>query len=107
MRKVKLFFNLILLISFLSACANVSDIPKILRNEKIKTTDEFLVKKREPLTEPPEVRTLPTPKSSSEEKIANEEEGIKSILKTGDEEKDKTQSKISSVEDLIIDQIRQ
>ena len=107
MRKVKLFFNLILLISFLSACANVSDIPKILRNEKIKTTDEFLVKKREPLTEPPEVRKLPTPNSSSEEKVDNEEKGIKDILKVEDKEKDKIQSKTSSVEDLIIDQIRQ
>ena len=32
------------------------DARKVLRNEKIKTTDEFLVKKREPLVLPPDYR---------------------------------------------------
>ena len=41
MKKINLILILIFLV--LSACGNVG---KILRNEKIKTTDEFLVKKK-------------------------------------------------------------
>ena len=41
----------------------MDDASKVLRNEKIKTTDEFLVKKREPLVLPPDYRTIPEPGS--------------------------------------------
>ena len=38
--------NFLVLISFLLvSCSGVSDAGKVLRNEKVKTTDEFLVKK--------------------------------------------------------------
>jgi len=42
--------NLLLIFIFIifSACGNFSNVGKILRNEKIKTTDEFLVEKRKP-----------------------------------------------------------
>ena len=42
---IKIFFFISLII-FLLSCG---DAAKVLRNEKIKTTDEFLVKKKEPL----------------------------------------------------------
>ena len=39
--------NFLVLISFLLAsCSGVGDAGKVLRNEKVKTTDEFLVKKK-------------------------------------------------------------
>tara|TARA_B100000945_G_C19967364_1_gene405926 strand:+ start:54 stop:377 length:324 start_codon:yes stop_codon:yes gene_type:complete len=106
MEKIKLFFCFACLISILSSCTGLSDVSKILRNEKIKTTDEFLVKKREPLTEPPDITTLPFPKSSSgEESVKDEKSKIKKILKV--EEKTNTdKSKASSVEELIINQIK-
>ena len=102
MRKVKLFFNLILLISFLSACANVSDIPKILRNEKIRTTDEFLVKKRQPLSLPPDYEDLPEPGTQNSDK--KDEDDINKILKIP-KEQSKTKS-TSTVEQSIINEIR-
>ena len=34
---------------------------KVLRNEKIKTTDEFLVEKRDPLVFPPDFDKIPEP----------------------------------------------
>jgi len=107
MKKVKLFFCFICLISILSSCTGLSDIPKILRNEKIKTTDEFLVKKREPLTEPPDMNNLPFPKSSSgKESPKYGENKIKKILKAEEEKTNTNKSKSSSVEDLIINQIK-
>ena len=46
-------FLLIILITLVS-CGSVEEAGKVLRNEKIKTTDEFLVKKRKPLVLPPD-----------------------------------------------------
>ena len=43
---------------FLVSCG---DVGKILRNEKIRSTDEFLVKKREPLIMPPDFNDMPKP----------------------------------------------
>jgi len=105
MKKIKVFSYFILLIFILSSCGGLGDIPKILRNEKIKTTDEFLVKKREPLTEPPDLKQLPIPKSSSEE-IPKEKNKIKTILKAEEEKDNIGKSKSSSVEDTILNNIR-
>ena len=105
MKKIKVFSYFILLIFILSSCGGLDDIPKILRNEKIKTTDEFLVKKREPLTEPPDLKQLPIPKSSSEE-ISKEKNKIKTILKAEEEKDNIGKSKSSSVEDTILNNIR-
>ena len=60
-----------LLLILLNSCGGFSDVGKVLRNEKTRTTDEFLVKK-EPLSLPPDFKTLPEPntkKNSSEETI--------------------------------------
>ena len=38
--------NLLITLSFLVTSWRISEAGKVLRNEKIKTTDEFLVKKR-------------------------------------------------------------
>ena len=41
---------------------------KILRNEKINSTDEFLVKKKDPLILPPDFDKIPTPGAMSNDK---------------------------------------
>ena len=55
-----LFFILIIII-LLKSCGGIKDAGKVLRNEKIKTTDEFLVKKRNPLVLPPNYEEIPEP----------------------------------------------
>mgnify|MGYP007000451735 CR=1 len=50
MKKIRETFLFYILMSFLYSCGAASEAGKVLRNEKTKTTDEFLVKKREPLT---------------------------------------------------------
>ena len=76
-------FRLILIIFLLvSACTNLDEAKKVLKNEKTSSTDEFLVKKKEPLTLPPDFDKLPLPNSISENKdnsLSNEEK-IKKIL---------------------------
>ena len=99
MKKINLILILIFLV--LSACGNVG---KILRNEKIKTTDEFLVKKREPLVLPPDYENVPKPGTTSQAK-ENEEEKIKKILKVPEKETSNTKNQ-NSVEKSILDKIK-
>ena len=95
---IYLFFIL-----FLSAC---SDVAKTLRNEKTKTTDEFLVKKRDPLSMPPDYDKLPVPGSIEQEKKKdNVTDNIEKIFKI-EEEKNTPNSSESSTEKTILDQIK-
>lgn len=97
----KLFLNLIVFF-LLYSCGGASDVGKVLRNEKIKNTDEFLVKKRDPLTMPPEYDTLPKPgEINTSDSKSNK--GIKNILKMPKESSSTVKS--SSVEQAIINEI--
>ena len=102
MKKISL---VILIPLILYSCTGLQDAAKVLRNEKIKSTDEFLVKKKEPLVLPPDYSKIPEPGSLSKKKESDNEDRIKKILKTpsiGDQNKNNP----SSVEDNIIDKIR-
>ena len=68
MRKIKIILLYFVFITFLHSCGGASDAAKVLKNEKITNTDEFLVKKRDPLILPPEYDTLPEPYSKNKSK---------------------------------------
>tara|TARA_B100001248_G_C27374574_1_gene453486 strand:- start:1116 stop:1424 length:309 start_codon:yes stop_codon:yes gene_type:complete len=95
---------LIIILLVLVSCSGFQEAGKILRNEKTNTTDEFLVKKKEPLIMPPDMNKVPEPESIKNKK-ENEEEKIKKILKIPNSSSSSNNSK-SSTEDLIIDKIR-
>tara|TARA_B100000963_G_scaffold319177_1_gene300811 strand:- start:243 stop:551 length:309 start_codon:yes stop_codon:yes gene_type:complete len=98
-----IYILLIILIS-LNSCSGMSDAKKVLRNEKIKTTDEFLVKKRNPLVLPPNFEEIPKP-GTKPSKNENEEDKIKKILK-GPKTDNTQSSKSKSVEESILKRIR-
>ena len=100
----KILSTLFLPLIFLS-CASLQEAGKVLRNEKIKSTDEFLVKKKEPLVLPPDFNKIPEPGSLSKKKEDENENKIKKILKAPSTNETK-ESKSSSVEDVIIDRLR-
>ena len=62
---------------FLVSCGGLQEAGKVLRNEKIKTTDEFLVKKRNPLVLPPNYEEIPEPGSISRKE--NEKDQINCV----------------------------
>ena len=93
---------LIIAVFFLSSCGGLDDASKVLRNEKVRTTDEFLVKKRNPLEVPPDYEKIPTPGSINEKN--DEEDKIKKILKVPKSQDSKKNN--SSVEDSILNRIR-
>jgi hypothetical protein len=96
-----------LLLSFLilmTSCGGLTDASKVLRNEKKATTDEFLVKKKNPLVLPPDYDKIPEPGSLIQNK-QNEEETIKKILKVP-EKKLKMPNGNLSTEESILKEIR-
>ena len=102
MKNLYIFIAVFFLLIF---CGTLGYVGKAIRNEKVKTTDEFLVKKRNPLVLPPDYENIPEPGSTSNKKDTDEEEKIKKILKAPKTE-DASKNKPSSIEESIINRIR-
>ena len=93
------------MVTILNSCGGMSDAGKVLRNEKITNTDEFLVKKRAPLILPPDYDIIPKPKSIKEiNPNTNDGKKINEILKIPDN-KIKSSSQATSVEKSILNEI--
>ncbi len=103
--KFKILIISLLLLLLLNNCSSFSEAGKVLRNEKVRTTDEFLIKKKEPLTQPPDFDTIPEP-GSTENKAEKEENSIESILSSNTSKSDNTNSSSSSTEESILNQIK-
>ena len=58
------------IIFFVSSCETVSSVKRGITGEKVVSTDEFLIQKKDPLILPPDYENLPTP----EERVAAKEE---------------------------------
>ena len=96
-------YFLIFIFLILISCSSFKEAGKVLRNEKTNTTDEFLVKKREPLVLPPDFKEIPEPGSIKKENNS-EQQKLKIILKAPDNKNSNSSS--SNVEKSIIDKIR-
>ena len=88
----------------LASCGGLKDAGKVLRNEKVRTTDEFLVKKRNPLVLPPNFEEIPAPDSILKKK-EDEKDKIKKILRAPRSE-NLSKKKSSSIEQEILNKIR-
>ncbi len=95
---------LIFILVLITSCGGFKEAGKVLRNEKTNSTDEFLVKKRDPLILPPDYDSVPEPKTSNESR-KKEENKIKDILKKTDE-KTSSDTTSSSIENSILKNIR-
>ena len=89
----------LLLFAFLVSCQSFSEAGKALRNEKTRTTDEFLIEKRGPLSIPPKMGELPKPGSDSETKKENK--NIFGVLSESDKSEEK-----SELENIFLEEIR-
>ena len=93
--------NILIIIFFVTSCQSLKTAKKTLTGEKEFTTDEFMVKKKNPLILPPDYENLPTP----EEEAAAEEE-ISNFEKTLGASIEDNSSKSSSAEESILKEIR-
>ena len=89
-----------------ASCTSLEDAGKVLRNEKTKTTDEFLIEKKSPLVLPPKFDELPTPGTNLEKKAASSNE-IQKLLEKNDIKKNSSQSLESNkIEENILEKIK-
>tara|TARA_B100000745_G_scaffold29216_1_gene18611 strand:+ start:224 stop:550 length:327 start_codon:yes stop_codon:yes gene_type:complete len=106
MIKKKTIFPM-LLIFLVTSCADTwGNVKRGLTGAKQKSTDEFLVQKKDPLILPPDFDSLPSP--SDREEAIEEMSGfsIEKTLKQESETEITASSAESSAEDSILKQIR-
>jgi len=72
MKFEKNFFLIVIFVTFISGCSSIKD---TLTGVKKQNTDEFLVKKKDPLVLPPNFNDLPKPQTQKNSEN-NEEESI-------------------------------
>jgi PBP1b-binding outer membrane lipoprotein LpoB len=105
MRLTKILSLLSGLAIILTGCNSLSEAGKVLRNEKTRTTDEFLIEKKGPLSQPPDFQKIPKPGSTENRGEATRE--IEEILKTTRQSETRSgKTSSSSTEDSILRQIK-
>ena len=93
--------NILIIIFFVTSCQTLQTAKKTLTGEKEFSSEEFMVKKKNPLILPPDYENLPTP---DEEAAAKEE--ISNFEKTLGASIEDNSSKSSSAEESILKKIR-
>ena len=93
--------NILIIIFFVTSCQSLKTAKKTLTGEKEFTTDEFMVKKKNPLILPPDYENLPTPdeEAAAEKEISNFEKTLATSIEDNS-------SKSSSAEESILKEIR-
>ena len=98
---------LLLLLFLLESCADQFDsVKRGLTGAKKKSTDEFLVQKKDPLILPPDFENLPTPGEAQavKEKVSSFEKSLTSLSST--EEIVSTSTSAASTEKSILKKIQ-
>ena len=105
MKHIKLIFIFLAITILINSCSSLGSVGEILRNEKTKTTDEFLIKKKNPLTQPPNFETIPKPGSINVE-TDKEKNNIKKMLGNLESRSKSSKKKTSSTENFILNKIK-
>ena len=92
---------MLFIIFFVTSCQTMGDVKRGLTGEKKISTDEFFIKKKDPLIMPPNYKNLPSP-----EDRATATEEISTFKKTLGSSIEDTSSKSSSAEQSILKQIQ-
>ena len=103
MRNISKFFLVFIIFIFLKGCGNsFSEFKETMSGQKVTNTDEFLIKKKDPLVLPPEYGELPLPKSN---KKKSQEASIENILRSNDNTKNETKAS-SDLENMILRELK-
>ena len=104
MLKKKAIF-IMLIVFLVTSCADTwGNVKRGLTGAKQKSTDEFLVQKKDPLILPPDFESLPSP--SDREEALEEVSSFEKTLQQASETEITTSSTGSSAEDSILQEIR-
>ncbi len=100
MNKKKIFIIFTFLL-FLNNCQTMKNVKETMEGKKVSTTDEFLIKKKDPLILPPKYDTLPLPK---ENKNVTKKNSVEKILKSA--KSSGSQSSTSDIENKVLEELR-
>ena len=105
MKKNNYFILLLLTAFLLTSCSSVQE---GIGAKKKRAADEFLVKKKNPLTLPPEYYELPVPSETkkNEKEIIESDSDIKELIGKTSQKNIKKSNQSSSVEKSIIKKIQ-
>ena len=104
MRNISKFFFVFIIYIFLKGCGNnFSELKEAMTGQKVTNTDEFLIKKKDPLVLPPEYEKLPLPKTGKQKK--SNANNIETVLKSNKTKN--SDSKVSTdLENMILEELR-
>ena len=98
LKKYFFFFSILII---LNSCGDSwGNFRKTMTGEKVVTTDEFLIKKKDPLVLPPEYEELPLPKTKKKESRSLTETSL------GSKKTQSSSQKPSSVENAVLKELR-
>ncbi len=96
----------IISILFLHSCSGVQD--ALEGKKRSENSDEFLVEKKNPLTQPPDMNELPVPLDQEEEKFESNDEDtldIEKVLNSEKSENSDNENQENSLEKTILEKI--
>ena len=104
MRNISKFFLVSIIFIFLNGCGGSwGEFKETMSGQKVTNSDEFLIKKKDPLVLPPEYEKLPLPKTGKQKK--SNVNTIETLLKTNKTKN--SDSKVSTdLENLILEELR-
>ena len=97
-----IYIFLLIIISSIYSCAGLKEAKDVLTNKKKQGNDQFLIQKKEPLTQPPDFKVIPSPNSTENTKNQN----IDKIFGISEEKVNTSSNNTKSVEDSIIKKIK-
>ena len=103
MRNISKFFLIFIIFIFFEGCGNSwGEFKETMSGQKVTNTDEFLIKKKDPLVLPPEYEKLPLPKTGKQKSSENTIETVLKSNKTNNND-----SKVSTdLEKMILEELR-
>ena len=92
----KKIIYLLSIIFFVTSCGVIQDAKRGLSGEKMASTDEFLIKKKDPLVLPPDYQNLPTPdeRNIAKQQISVFEETLGTSIEDSSSSSSSTESSI-------------
>jgi len=92
----KKIIYILFIICFVTSCQTLGDVKRGLTGEKILSTDEFLIQKKDPLVMPPDYKNLPTPdeRRAAREEISDFEKSLGTSIEDNSSTSSSTESSI-------------
>lgn len=103
MNRIVLIF-ILLTSSFLFSCQSIKD---GLSGRKSENSDEFLVKKKNPLVLPPDYMELPKPESpDNNQEIVEEQTNVEDLIKSSSVNKEVQSKNYGKAENFVLENIK-